>query len=84
MADQYHLKGRTGALIRDVDPGGAADKAGMRAGDLVVKINGESVAGWDQLVVAVRKVHVGQTVPVVVVRDGKEITLQVTPTLKRP
>jgi S1-C subfamily serine protease len=84
VAEQYGLKGRTGALIRDVDPGGAADKAGMQAGDLVVKINGETVAGWDQLVVAVRKVQVGQTVPVVVVRDGKERTLQVTPTVKRP
>jgi putative serine protease PepD len=84
VAERYGLKGRTGALIRQVDPGSAAAKAGMRAGDLVVKINNVQVRGWDELVVATRRVQVGQTVPVVVVRGGREVTLQVTPTGKTP
>ena len=80
IAERYHLKGRTGALIREVEGGSPAARAGMRPGDLVVKINGADVHGWDQLVVNVRKVEVGKTVPIVVVRDGRELTLQVTPT----
>jgi putative serine protease PepD len=84
VAERYGLKGRTGALIREVEPNSAADKAGMRPSDLVVKINGEQVRGWDELVVAVRKVGIGNTVPVVVVRGGRELTLQVTPTEKQP
>jgi putative serine protease PepD len=84
VADQYGLKGRTGALIRQVEPSSPADRAGMRSGDLVIRIAGDQVHGWDELVVAVRRVDVGQTVPVVVVRGGKELTLQVTPTDKQP
>jgi S1-C subfamily serine protease len=83
VAERYGLKGRTGALIREVEPGSAADRAGLRPGDLVTRIDGQQVRGWDELVVAVRRVDVGQTVPMVVVRDGRELTLRVTPTEKR-
>jgi putative serine protease PepD len=84
IAERYDLKGRTGALIREVEPGSPAARAGMRPGDLVVRINGAEVNGWDELVVNVRKVDVGQTVPAVVVREGRELTLQITPTDSTP
>jgi S1-C subfamily serine protease len=37
------------------------------------------VRGWDELKVAVRQVRVGQTIPIVVVRQGRELTLSITP-----
>jgi hypothetical protein len=37
------------------------------------------VRGWDELKVAVRKVEVGQTIPIVVVRGGDEFILSITP-----
>jgi putative serine protease PepD len=43
-----------GATIGEVTPGGAADKAGLKAGDVVTAINGKAIASGDALVAAVR------------------------------
>jgi putative serine protease PepD len=80
VADQYRLRGRTGALVQSVLPGSPAATAGLRGGDLVVGVNGRAVRGWDELRVAVRQVQVGRTIPIVVVRGGSEVTLSITPT----
>jgi putative serine protease PepD len=80
VAEQYQLRGRTGALVQTVLSGSPADLAGLRGGDLVVRVNHRSVRGWDELKVAVRQVEVGQTIPIVVVRGGREVTLNITPT----
>jgi S1-C subfamily serine protease len=79
LAKQFGLGNRSGALVQQVAPGGPADRAGIRQGDLVVKLNGADVRNWDQLVVASRGTTVGKAVQVVVVRDGKELTLDLTP-----
>jgi putative serine protease PepD len=78
-AERYGVKGRTGALVTRVEGDSPAGRAGMRPGDLVVRIGDEPINGWDALVVAVRKAEIGEAVAVVVVREGREITLQVTP-----
>jgi len=80
VADQYQLRGRTGALVQSVLPGSPAARAGLRGGDLVVRVNARPVRGWDELKVAVRQVEVGQTIPIAVVRGGNELTLNITPT----
>jgi putative serine protease PepD len=80
VAEQYQLRGRTGALVQTVLSDSPADLAGLRGGDLVVRVNHRSVRGWDELKVAVRQVEVGQTIPIVVVRGGREVTLNITPT----
>jgi len=80
VADRYQLRGRTGALVQSVLPGSPAARAGLRGGDLVVRVNARTVRGWDELKVAVRQVEVGQTIPIVVVRGGNEFTLSITPT----
>ena len=82
LAQQFGLGNRSGALVQQVAPGGPADRAGIRRGDLVVKLNGADVRNWDQLVVATRAATVGKPVQVVVVRDGKELTLDLTPTAR--
>ncbi|HVD17031.1 MAG TPA: trypsin-like peptidase domain-containing protein [Actinomycetota bacterium] len=79
VAEQYKLGGRAGALVQSVLAGGPAAKAGLRGGDLVVRVAGTPVRGWDELKVAVRQVRVGQTIPIVVVRQGRELTLSITP-----
>jgi S1-C subfamily serine protease len=79
VAEQYRLGGRAGALVQSVLAGGPAAKAGLRGGDLVVRVAGRPVRGWDELKVAVRQVRVGQTIPIVVVRQGRELTLSITP-----
>jgi putative serine protease PepD len=79
VAEQYRLGGRAGALVQSVLAGSPAANAGLRGGDLVVRVAGRSVRGWDELKVAVRQVEVGQTIPIVVVRQGRELTLSITP-----
>jgi S1-C subfamily serine protease len=79
VAEQYQLGGRAGALVQSVLAGSPAATAGLRGGDLVVRVAGRAVRGWDELKVAVRQVRVGQTIPIVVVRQGRELTLSITP-----
>ena len=72
------LKSTDGALVRSVSPGGAASKAGMKAGDVIVSYNGKPVKKNDDLVTMVMATKPGTTVPVRVLRGRNEETLSVT------
>jgi serine protease Do len=76
--DEFGLKNRDGALVRAVSPGGAADKAGIEPGDVIVAYNGRPVKNSNELVSAVTATRPGTSVPVRVMRDGKEQTISVT------
>jgi serine protease Do len=76
--DEFGLKDRNGALVATVSPGGAADKAGLEPGDVIVAYNGKPVRNQDELVQAVVATRPGTTVPVRVVRDGQERTQSIT------
>ena len=64
--------------MQTVAPGGAAAKAGLEPGDVIIAYNGKPVAGRDDLVQMVVATKPGTTVPVRVVRDRQERTLNVT------
>jgi hypothetical protein len=55
-----------------------AAKAGLKGGDVLVRLGESAVTGLEDFDSALRKHKGGETVPVVVVRDGAEVTLQVT------
>jgi serine protease Do len=76
--DEFGLKDRSGALVRNVAPGSAAAKAGMEPGDVVVAFNGKPVKNSEELVGMVTATKPGTTVPVRVMRDRQERTLNVT------
>ncbi len=67
-----------GVLLQSVVPGGAADKAGLRAGDRVTKVNDFATTSADGLIAATRFYAPGTTVDVTYVRDGESRTVQVT------
>jgi serine protease Do len=67
-----------GALVNEVEPGGPAEKAGIRSGDLIVKIGDETVKDGLQLPRLVARHQPGSSIPVTWVRDGKEQTAAVT------
>ncbi len=69
---------KEGVLVRSVAPDSAAEKAGMRAGDVIVKVDGEAVTQVHEITSLVRSARNKHTFPVVVVRDKKEVTLSVT------
>jgi putative serine protease PepD len=70
--------GGQGAIIASVVPGGPADSIGLRAGDRVVAINGSTVRGADELIVAIRALQAGDTVTLSYERNGTEETVEVT------
>src|SRR6266498_1018899 len=67
-----------GARIQNVRQGGAADQAGIKQNDVIRKIGDRTIANAAELIVAVRQHKIGETVPVVLARDGRELTVQVT------
>jgi serine protease Do len=76
--DEFGLKSRDGALVGAVTSGGAAAKAGMEPGDVILSYNGKAVKNSNELVSMVTATRPGTAVPVRIMRDGKEQTLTVT------
>ncbi|HET8997880.1 MAG TPA: DegQ family serine endoprotease, partial [Acetobacteraceae bacterium] len=78
IAESLGLKQPRGALVAGVNDGGPADKAKLHNGDVILKFNNEDVKDMHALPRIVAEASVGKTVPVVVWRDGKDVTLQAT------
>jgi serine protease Do len=76
--EDFGLKERRGALVAQVPAGGAAAKAGIEPGDIIVQYNGRPVNNSDELVKMVVATKPGTTVPVKVMRNKQEKTLNVT------
>ena len=76
LAEYFGVK--EGVLVRSVTKGSAAEKAGMHAGDVIVKVDGEAVTSPHEITSMSREARSKGTFPVVVVRDKKEMTLTVT------
>ena len=71
-----------GAFITEVTEGGAADNAGIKKGDIIVKLDGQKVSGKDDLVDKLQYYEAGETIEVVISRansgEYKEQTVEVT------
>ena len=66
-----------GVFVQNVAPGGPADKAGIKDGDIIVAINGKPVHDGDQLIDMVTATPIGRALDVTVLRDGKRQDHQV-------
>ncbi len=71
-----------GLLVRSVDSNSPAEQAGMKAGDMVVRINSIAVSSGTEWTKTVHD-NKGRPVPVVVIRDKHELTLTLTPDGKK-
>ncbi len=69
-----------GALVGDVLPDQPAHKAGIKAGDVILSINGKDIDDTEQLLRTVAGLTPGNEAKMVVWRDGKELILTVKPT----
>ena len=78
IANSLGLSQVRGALVNAVEAGSPADKAGVRRGDVITAINGESVRSGNDLRNEVSQITPGTTTKLSVIRDGKEQTLNVT------
>ena len=67
-----------GGMIAQVIPGGAADKAGLRANDVVTRVNDQKVDSGDALIAAIRAHRPGDKVTLTYTRDGSSHSATVT------
>ena len=77
IAESLGMERAMGALIAGVMEDGPAAKAGLTPGDVVLEFNGEEVGAMRQLPRVVADVAPGETVEIVVLRDGERTTLQI-------
>jgi S1-C subfamily serine protease len=78
VPDYTGPRDRKGVLLAGVRPGGAAEKAGMQRGDVLVKLGTHDIGSVEDLMYVLNASHPGETVNAVVVRDGKEVKLEAT------
>jgi S1-C subfamily serine protease len=74
----YAGDGRPGVLLAGVRPDSAAEKAGMRRGDLLVELAGTPIRDIQDFMFALRKVKPGDTSTAVVMRGDQRLELSVT------
>ncbi|MBF0153087.1 MAG: DegQ family serine endoprotease [Magnetococcales bacterium] len=77
LADALGLDKRHGALVASVDPGGPADKAGLKARDVIVSFDNHPVDRMHELPAIVAATPVGKKVEVDIIRDGAHKKLSV-------
>jgi serine protease Do len=78
IADTMGLKGAHGALVADVVKGGPSERAGLKAGDVIVEFDRKAINDSSDLPQQVARVAPGTVVPVKILRDGKEMSLTLT------
>ncbi len=78
LARSFGLSGTEGALINSVSAGSAAEKAGLKPGDVILKLNGEKILDFPELVDKLYNFQPGETVQVTFFRNGQESQVPVT------
>ena len=78
IADDLKLSSRNGVYISEVSKSGAADKAGVKAGDVLIAIDSTKITTPASVQEAVSRFSPGDNAVLTVIRDGKELSLDVT------
>lgn len=76
IAEAVGLDRTTGAIVADV-PDGPAKEAGLKAGDIILSFNGVETEDVRELVRVIGDAEVGMLAPIVVLRDGEQLTFDV-------
>ena len=78
FADSFNLASPEGALVSNIERGGAADKAGLKAGDVIRKLNGQPIIASGDLPALMSTSKPGDRVTLDVWRDGKIVQIPAT------
>jgi serine protease Do len=77
IADSLGISGKKGALVAELTPGGPADKAGLQPGDVVLSLNGHTVASNSELTRLVAQTRTGDVMHLQVLRNGKPAAVDI-------
>jgi serine protease Do len=77
LANYYKLKPYTAVYVENVVPGDPADQAGIRSGDIIVSVDGQSVTSDRELASLIASIPVGKKSRIVLLRDGRKKTVTV-------
>ena len=78
MAAQYQIDKDNGVFVYSVDKGGAGEKAGLRMGDVITKVDSMEITSMEDLTAAKKGHRAGDTVTVTYYRDGQSFTTELT------
>ena len=78
LASSLGIGRNTGEFVQAVEPGGAADRAGIQAGDVVVRVNRQEVTRDQTLSYLVANTAPGTRIPIELIREGRRLTVTAT------
>ena len=78
MAAQYRIDVTKGVFVFSTVAGGAGEKAGLKLGDVITKLNDTDITSMEDLAAAKKNFKAGDTVTLTVYRDGEYITTELT------
>ncbi len=77
LAEYYKVKDKKGVLVTHVFKGDPADKGGIKAKDIIIKIDGKPVPTARELSGTIAGIAVGKKIAILLIRDGKEKTVYI-------
>ena len=78
MAAQYRYDVTEGVFVYSVEEGGAAEKAGLQMGDVIIKVDDTDITSMEDLTAAKKQYSAGDTATFTIYRGGQEMTVEVT------
>ncbi len=78
MEETFGVKAGEGVLVSDIISESPAEKAGIKSGDIITKVNGKAVGSTDELIKTISTKPVGSVVTLDIVRDKAPLQVQVT------
>ena len=78
LAQAFDIEAKKGAFISEVMPGSAADKAGLKAGDVITAINGQAISSFAEMRAKIATSGAGKEIDLTYLRDGKSNNAKVT------
>lgn len=78
LGTYFHVPGEAGVLIREVSPNSAAARAGLKAGDVITRVDGAAVKTVDELREHLRDQRAQKSVSLTIIRQGSEMKVPVT------
>ena len=77
LRERFGLRLKSGVLLKEIEPGSPAARAGLRPGDVILKINGQRVVKAREFVSRFKKLPAGKVVRLQIARDGSRLYLAI-------